>query len=183
VSTGKLSDKCLDLFITIRPFSDESCNTIDGIISDHETVFVSSTVLVLHCHPVRISVYLWSQADFDHVRQEIQSLYKEFTVVNSFSTPVNMLWNDFILICNIALNKVPTKFNSYLTQPWIYHNLKQLGRKKQRASNRARTTSLPSDWSKQHELKSHCQRNVIGHFTTTSLLFLTPSYQEVVVLY
>ena len=101
----------LDIFITDRPSLVESCNTIDGN-SDHETVLVTSSVLVPCCHPVKRSIYLWSHADFDHIKQKIQFLCEEFIVTHLPSTPGDVLWNKFLSICNAGLNKVPTKLTS-----------------------------------------------------------------------
>jgi len=169
----------LDLFITDRPSLVQSCDTIDGI-SDHEAVLVSSTILAPCCHPVRRSVYLWSRADFDQIRQEIQSLCEEFTAVNSSSTPVNVLWNDFSSICNIGLNMVPTKLTSSKpSQPWISRNVKQLSRRKQRAYNRARTTTLPSDWSKYYDLKRQCQRECRRAFNNYISSLVDPNNNQV----
>jgi len=79
--------KILDLFITSLI---ESCNTIDGI-SDHE-------VLVRRCHPVRRSVYLSSRANFDQIRQEIQSFCEEFTATNSYSTCYGMTFYQYVIL-------------------------------------------------------------------------------------
>jgi len=95
VNSPTRGSNILDLFITNKPSLVESYNIIDGI-SGHEAVLVSSTVLVPYCHPARRSVYLWSLDDFDQIRQEIQFLCEELSATNSSSTPVNVLWNDFL---------------------------------------------------------------------------------------
>ena len=106
--------KILDVFITDRPLLVEFCNTIDGI-SDHEAILVTSYVLAPLGPPIERSIYLWSQANFDHIRQEMQSLCDEFITTYLSSTPVDVLWNNFLVICNAGLAMVPTKSTS--TQP------------------------------------------------------------------
>ena len=132
----------MDVFITNRLSLVESCNTIDGI-SDHEAVFVSSYVLAPsgHRYPIERSIYLWSRANFDEIRHEMQSLCDEFIVTYSALTPVDVLWKNFLAICNAGLAMVPTKSTS--TQPkqsWITSHVKRLSRKKQCAYNRARNS-------------------------------------------
>ena len=149
--------KILDFFITNRPSLVKSCDTIDGI-SDHEAVLVKSYVLAPLGHPIERSVYLWSRANFDQIRLEVQSLCDEFINSCSSSTPVDVLWNNFLMICNVGLAMVPTKTTStQSSQPWITRNVKRLSRKKQRAYNRARMTDSPPDWSKYRDLKRQCQ--------------------------
>ena len=141
---------------------------------------MTSTVLVPHCHPVKRSIYRWFQADFDHIRKEIQSLCEEFIVTCSPSTPVDVLWNNFLSICNAGLNMIPTKLtSSRLTQPWISSSVKWLSRKKQRAYNCACTTALPSDWSKYYDLKKQCQRECRQAFNNYISSLVDPNNNQV----
>ena len=70
---------------------------------------MSSYVLAPSGHPIERSIYLWSQANFDEIRHEMQSLCNEFIATCSASTPVDTLWNNFHAICNAGLAMVPTK--------------------------------------------------------------------------
>ena len=67
----------------------------------------SDTTVHLTDPPAR-SVYLWSQADFDNIRQTIQDYCEEFIAEYNTSTTVNDLWNRFLGICN-NMKLIPTK--------------------------------------------------------------------------
>jgi len=69
VNYSNRGSKILDVFITNRPSLVELCKTIDGI-GDHEAVLVSSYFLAPTGHPVERSIYLWSQSNFDEIRQK-----------------------------------------------------------------------------------------------------------------
>ena len=154
----------LDVFITDRPLLVESCNTIYGI-SDHEAILVTSHVLAPLRPPIERSIYLWSRANFDHIRQELLSLCDEFITTYSSSTPVDVLWNNFLVLCNVGLAMVPTKSTSTQPkQPWVTKNVKRLSRKKQRAYNRTRITG-PNIMT----LKDNAKENVIKRSIITSL--------------
>ena len=100
----------------------------------------------------------------------MQPLCDEFIVTYLASTPVDALWNNFLVICNASLAMVPTKITSTQPkQPWITIHAKCLSRKKQRAYNRAHSSDSPLDWSKYHDLKGNAKENVVKHSTITSL--------------
>ena len=73
----------LDIFITDRPSLVESCDIVDGI-SDHEAVFIESLVTAHLSLPSRRTIYLWSQADLQNVKNRTGSLCEEF--VSSYSS-------------------------------------------------------------------------------------------------
>ena len=100
VTTPTRGSNILDIFVTNRPSLVETCDTIDGI-SDHEAVLVVSSVLANLSHPSKRLIYLWAQADFNAIRGNMQSLCEDF--LNKFSTltPVDVLWDEFLSICNI----------------------------------------------------------------------------------
>ena len=171
--------KILDVFITNRPSLVESCNTIDGI-SDHEAVLVSSYVLAPSGHPIERCIYLWSRANFDAIKCEMLVLCDEFMNTYSAVTPVDVLWNKFLVLCNTGLAMVPTKTSSTQPkQPWITSNIKRLSRKKQRAYNRARSSDSPLDWSKYHDLKRQCQRDCRQAFNNYISSLVDPNSNKV----
>ena len=58
-------------------------------------------------------IYLWAQANFNVIRGNMQSLCEDF--LNKFSplTPVDVLWDEFLSICNICMDSIPTKLTSF----------------------------------------------------------------------
>ena len=158
VNTPTRGSNVLDIFITDRPSLVESCDTVDGI-SDHEAVFIESLVTAHLTLPSRRTIYLWSQADLQNVKNRTGSLCEEFVSSYSSSIPVEILWNNFVRICNTCLDLVPTKLSSSsFKQPWITTHIKRLSRRKQRAYNYARKTNEAQQWSNYYNLKRECQR-------------------------
>ena len=128
----------LDIFVTNRP---SSCTVMDGI-SDHEVVFTKSLIQAGLCPPSKRHIYLWSKADFNQIRQSIQSLCEEFVSSFSLSTSISILWNKFSKICNHCLKMILYKWGSpNHNQPWITRHIKQLTHRKQRAYNCACLTN------------------------------------------
>ena len=116
VNTPTRGSNILDIFVTNRPTLVETCDTIDGI-SDHEAVLVVSSVIANLSNPSKRVVYLWAQADFNAIRNNMQTLCDNFLDCFSTSTPVEVLWNEFLSICNSG---VPTKvIASKCKNPWI----------------------------------------------------------------
>ena len=158
VTTPTRGSNILDIFVTNRPSLVEMCDTIDGI-SDHEAVLVVSSVLANLFHPSKRLIYLWAQADFNAIRDNMQSLCEDF--LNKFSslTPVDVLWDEFLSVCNMCMDSIPTRFtSSKCKHPWINNCIKRITRRKQRAYNQARRSNLATDWSKYYDLKRECQR-------------------------
>ena len=106
---------------------------------------------------------------------EVQSLCDEFINSCSSSTPVDVLWNNFLMIFNVGLAMIPTKTTfTQSSQPWITRNVKRLSRKKQRAYNRARMTYSPPDWSKYCDLKRQCQaecQQALNNYISSTIFY------------
>ena len=160
VTTPTRGSNILDIFVTNRPSLVETCDTTDGI-SDHEAVLVVSSVLANLFHPSKRLIYLWAQADFNAIRGNMQSLCEDF--LNKFSTltPVDVLWDEFLSVCNMCMDSIPTKFtSSKCKHPWINNCIKRITRRKQRAYNQARRSNLATDWSKYYDLKENANVSV-----------------------
>jgi len=115
-------------FVTDRPGLLESCDVVDRI-SDHEVVLVTSSITVDLPPPKKR--HLWSRADLNLIRQTAQELGQQFLATHSASTRVDILWNDFVSICNACMDQVPTKLiTTKHNQPWINSNIKRLTRRK-----------------------------------------------------
>ena len=151
VNSPTRGSNVLDVFMTNRASLIESCTVIDGI-SDHEAVLTKSLIQAGSSPTARRHIYLWSKANFNYIRQSIQSLYEEFVSSSTVTTPVSTLWNRFPEICNHYLNLTPSKWRTTKqNQPWITCHIKQLFNKKQWAYNCA--TNHASDWTTYLDLK------------------------------
>ena len=85
-----------------------------------------------------------------------------FPLIPHLYLPVEILWNDFVRICNTCLDLVPTKLSSSsFKQPWIITHIKCLSRRKQCAYDHARNskTNEAQQWSNYYNLKRECQRD------------------------
>ena len=164
VNSPTRGSNILDVFVTNRPSLIESCTVIDGI-SDHEVVLTKSLIQAESCTTAGRHIYLWSKANFNYIRQSIQSLCEDFVSSFTVTTPITTLWNGFSDICNHCLKLIPSKWSTTKqNQPWITRHIKQLSRKKQRAYNRARLTNHASDWSTYLDLKRLSQRECRAAF-------------------
>ena len=178
VNSPTRGSNILDVFVTNRPSLIESCTVIDGI-SDHEVVLTKSLIQAESCTTARRHIYLWSKANFNYIRQSIQSLCEDFVSFFTVTTPITTLWNRFSDICNHCLKLIPSKWSTTKqNQPWITRHIKQLSRKKQRAYNRARLTNHASDWStySTSTLKDSLNGSAVQHLTNmylTSLMAIT----------
>jgi len=158
VNSPTRGNNILDIFITNRPATMQSCETIGGI-SDHEAVLTKSFININLQDPSRRLIYLWSKADFNLIRENIQLLCQDFMSNYSASTPINVLWNKFTDICDHCLRLIPTKTaSSKFHHPWITTYVKRLTRRKQRAYNRAKQTNHPENWTTYFEIKRLTQQ-------------------------
>ena len=137
VSTPTRGTNILDIFITNRPSLVETSNTVDGI-GDHKAVFVTSLATSWLSHPNGRTIYLWSQVNFQYIRNRISLLVKSLFPL----TPHLHLLKFFGTILQVSVILVwiwfLLKFSSpNLKKPWINAYIKRLSRRKQCAYNRA----------------------------------------------
>jgi hypothetical protein len=125
-------------------------------ISDHESIFVDSDEQVKLQRPVKCKIYLWTKADLQGLRNNIDTNSKEFTTECSSHHPVENLWTSFKTGCLQALDaNVPSKMNTQrYSQPWITQDLERLSRRRQRAYNRYRKTHSDHDLANYKQLKN-----------------------------
>ena len=147
----------LGIFATNRPTLVNKCLPIPGI-SDHEAVYIETTITAKYNPPVRRKILLWSRANFQLIPQCIQDFNLKFLSNYTIESPVQQLWNDFMGMCSNCMDLVPSKFSSIrFNQPWVNSGTKQICRKKKRMYNRARLTGKESDWNKYYNLKKTAQ--------------------------
>ena len=75
------------------------------------------------------------------------------------NTSVNVLWDEFKILCRSCVDKIPHRLSCANDQPpWITHSIKRLSRKKQRKYNNARRTNSDNDWLEYRNLKKEIQK-------------------------
>ena len=57
-------------------------------LSDHEVIFVMTSVMI-HYLIQKGTIYLWSRANFQHIREQVSSLCENFINAYSVSTDLN----------------------------------------------------------------------------------------------
>jgi hypothetical protein len=139
----------LDIMTTNRPNLVTNCSPNMGL-SDHDT----SIYLEIDCHakktkPVKRQIFLWNQADINILQQHVAAEVANFMTNNSLETHIDNMWGSFRKLVETSMKFVPSKLSSTrFSQPWVTKSCKRLSRRKKRAYNRARRTTLQSDWDK-----------------------------------
>jgi len=80
-NTPTRGSNTLDISVTHRPYLFESCDIVSGN-SGHETLLVKSLVTACISYSYKRTIYLWSWADFDVIKNilyRISSLCEDFT--------------------------------------------------------------------------------------------------------
>ena len=152
----------LDIFCTNRPSLLNQCYPIPGI-GDHDAVMIESSTTVQNYPPSKRTIYLWTRADLDDIKQKLLNLWALYLTHNTISTPVTILWDDFKSICYECLDMISVKEVSSNSKPiWINHIIKRLSRKKQKLYNKALASKTPDDWSMyqavKRKLQQECQK-------------------------
>ena len=107
------------------------------------------------------------------INDKVVDFCKDFTSHYTISTPIQDLWENFKSFCQECLDLVPYRFyKSSTKQPWINAQIKHLSNRKRRLYNKARSSSLKSDWDTYKTFKRYTQRECRNaHNTYVSRLF------------
>ena len=97
---------------------------------------------------------LWQKADNSSIVDFTSSFLSEF----SKSTPIDILWEEFKVMCYNCLNFVLTKLQTNQSkQPWVNSYKKQLSHKKQRLYNLSKCFNSSHNWEMYCKFKSMAQ--------------------------
>ena len=170
VDTPTRGNNILDVFFTNRPSLVVSCNVLPGI-SDHEIVHVLSTVSATHKRPSVRKIICWHKANYDLIKEYIIEFTNYFMNKYTYSSSIDMLWNEYQTLCETCINLVPCRVTSTrFGPPWLTNDIKRLSKKKQRWYNIARSTNLERDWALYQKLKKEmqqtCHKSYNGYLST-----------------
>jgi len=176
VDTPTRNNNILDLFATNRPSLVKSLKILPGI-SDHELICVESILTATVSDTIPRKLYLWHKADMQLINDKVTEFCRNFLSVCTISTPIQNLWNNLKSFYLECLDLVPFKLRSSSTRnPWINAHIKHLSNKKRRLYNKARSSSLNSDWDTYKSFKRYMQRECRkAHNSYFSRLFDTTS--------
>jgi len=120
----------LDIFATNRPTLTNKCIPIPGI-SDHDAVYIESSIKARYRKPVKRKIFLWEKTDFNLLSQVISEFVSNFIATNTVSSSIQRMWDDFRAKCIDCLELVPYKYSSIrFSQPWVTSTTRRICRKK-----------------------------------------------------
>jgi len=170
VNSATREENILDVFFTNRPSLVHTCHTIPGI-SDHEAVLIESSIILPPQQTKLRKIILWNQADTQSIKESIEQFSTEFFEKYSQSTPVDILWEEFRLLCIDCISSIPTRSMCTIQkQPWITSYIRRLSRKKKRLYKIAKQTNSPHKWQAYKNLKKEVQqkcRAAYQHYITS----------------
>ena len=128
-------------------------------ISDHELIVIESFLVATLTESQTRMVYLWHQANWQGLSENLSHFSNNFVSNYSTVTPIQDLWNAFKQECHSCLELIPQrKLSKSPRHPWINNQIKRLSNKKKRLYNKARISFLESDWKAYRDLKKQVQR-------------------------
>ena len=151
-------ENTLDVFITNRPSLIQKCKPVPGV-SDHDIVFVESSISVGKSKTPPRKIFLWKNINLPALKEDAQQFAGDFTARFNSSTPINNLWQSFKDGCsNLVETHVPSKMSSVrFSQPWINRRVRRLSRRKKRAYQKARKTQSQPDIARFKRLQKETQ--------------------------
>ena len=139
-------ENILDLVFTNRPSLINKCK-IRPVLSDHDAVYIESSVRPRKIKPVSRKIHLWKKADLDQLRASCLMMVEAFNNKFNTNSPVDQMW-DFLKhhLLDLEERCVPSKMSSTkYHQPWANRKIKRLSRKKKRWFRRHKITRNPRD--------------------------------------
>ena len=146
----------LDLFFSNNQSLVNRVNIIPGI-SDHEVVYVESSLRPSRAATPPRKVFCYNKGDFDTLKAELRIVRKEFKSMEPTST-TQALWDKFQATVTDLMNKhIPTKTlnGKKIKKPWINRKVKSQMRRRDKLFRRMRKTKNDSDIRKYKECKRH----------------------------
>ena len=124
VNFATRGNNILDVFFTNRPSLINCCYPLAGI-SDHEVIYIESSLAPHQQQNIKKKSFLWHKADMASIKETIIKFKEAFLSKFSLSTPVDTLWEEFKSVCLRCLTYVPTKNSRIGTkQPWITSHIR-----------------------------------------------------------
>jgi hypothetical protein len=149
----------LDLFFTSNKTLINRCEVIPGL-SDHETVFFESSLRPVKVKKPPRKVYIYSKANYDLFREELDDYYPSF-IEETSSSSVNDTWSIFEKKIKALVSKfIPSKTISgnKIHKPWIDKNIKSLHRKRYKLYMKQKASQNTRDRRRYHQAKQETQR-------------------------
>ena len=150
----------LDLFFSNNQSLVNRVDIIPGI-SDHEVVYVESSLRPSRAITPPRKVFCYNKADFDSLKMELRRVKEEFVSLEPTST-TQALWDKFRTIVTDLMQKyIPTKTlnGKKIRKPWINRKVKSQMRRRDKLFRRMKKTKNDSDIRKYKECKKALQKH------------------------
>ena len=99
VDSPTRGNNILDLFVTNRPGLIQEVKVSPGI-SDHELIVIESSLVATLTESQPRTVYLWHQANWQALSENLSHFSNNFVSNYSTVTPIHDLWNAFKQECH-----------------------------------------------------------------------------------
>ena len=150
----------LDLFFSNNQSLVNRVEVIPGI-SDHETVYVESSLRPAKIVTPPRQVNCYRKADFDSLKEELRQAKEDFINMAEISS-AEQLWAKFRTLTTELMRKyIPTRLikGNKLKKPWIDKKVRSLIRWRQKLFQRMRKTRNETDVWKYRECKRILQKS------------------------
>ena len=150
----------LDLFFTSNQSLVNRVDVIPGI-SDHEVVYVESSLRPSRAATPPRKVFCYNKADFDSLKMELKRVKEEFVSLEPTST-TQALWNKFrSTVTDLMKKYIPTKMlnGKKVRKPWINRKVKSQMRRRDKLFRRMKKTKNESDTRKYKDCKKGVQKS------------------------
>ena len=150
----------LDLFFSNNQSLVNRVDIIPGI-SDHEVVYVESSLRPSRAITPPRKVFCYNKADFESLKRELRHVKEEFASLEPTST-TQALWDKFHkTITDLMQKYIPTKIlnRKKIRKLWINRKVKSQIRRRDKLFRRMRKTKNDSDIRKYKECKKAVQKH------------------------
>ena len=157
--TTETSASILELFFTSNDTLVNQTRVIPGI-SDHEAVFVESSLRPIKKPTCPRRIFKFQKADYDGFKQELKDLTPSF-LEKANSLDINTLWFEFKSTIHRLMEKyIPTKTlrGKKKPKPWITKNIRALHRKRNKLYKKQKATKKRKDGDHYRCMKAKVQR-------------------------
>lgn len=153
------SANTLELFFTSNDTLVNQTRVIPGI-SDHEAVFIESSLRPIKKPTCPRRLYKYHKADYDGFKREMRDFTTTFQdKVNSMD--INTIWQEFKSTIHRLMEKyIPHKTirGNRKSKPWITGTIRALHRKKNKLFKKQRATKGSKDIDNYQNMKAKVQR-------------------------
>ena len=153
------TENVLDLFFSNNPSLVNRVEVIPGI-SDHETIYIESSLSPSKAKTPPRQVFIYNKADFTSIKAKLRRVKEEFLSMEPIAT-TQELWNKFrSTVSDLMTKYIPTKILSgkKIKKPWINRKITVLMHRREKLFRRMKKTKNETDIRKFKECKKAVQK-------------------------